>query len=94
MKHDGERLFTFRFVRGDQSKEFSFVIPAVIYRGIYKSGTYQAGDSVTYAGSTFIAKRETQAKPETEDWQLSSKRGRDGKDADRPDATERVVRLK
>jgi hypothetical protein len=82
MAHDGERTMTLRFARGEQVREFHVKLQHPIYRGVYQpSVTYVTGDSVTFGGSVFIAKRETVAKPETnDDWQLAVKRGRDGKD--------------
>jgi integrin beta 3 len=68
--------------KGDLVKEARLPVP--LYRGVFKEGSaYLAGDSVSFGGSTFIAERETSAKPETPDsgWRLSVKRGRDGKDA-------------
>lgn len=56
----------------------------VLDKGIYKAGTsYEHGDSVTYAGSYWIAQRATEASPGngSSDWRLAVKRGRDGKDA-------------
>lgn len=81
VEHDGERGFVLRFERGDVKKEFSFVIPAVLDRGVWREGQYQKGDGATWGGSFFIAQRDTSDKPETSDaWRLSVKRGRDGKD--------------
>ena len=82
VEHDGERGFVFRFVRGDQVKEFGkFIVPVTIYRGVWKDGDFQRGDEVTLRGSQFIAKRDTKSMPETnDDWQLACKRGRDGRD--------------
>ena len=84
---DGGRVLIRRYRRGDQVKEFRHVTATTIYRGAWKEGIYQHGDAVTYAGSTFTAMKDTQAKPETNhDWQCSSKRGqhgRDGKDGER-----------
>lgn len=84
--HDGGRGFTVRFVRGDRTKEFTFVLPVVLDRGVFKDGTaYAAGDGVTFGGSFWIAQRETSAKPGTDDsWRLSVKKGRDGKDGEAP----------
>lgn len=81
---DGERTFSLAFVREGERREFgAFIVPAAIYRGVWRSGAYEQGDAVTFGGSIFIAKRATSAKPETsgDDWQLAVKRGRDGKDA-------------
>lgn len=81
--HDGERGFTFRFARGQQVKEFPFMLPLVLDRGVFKDGTaYAKGDAVTWAGSLWIAQKETETKPDGGDgWRLAVKRGRDGKDA-------------
>ena len=86
VEHDGERGFTFKFMRGDQVKTFGrFTIPCVIYRGIWQDGqSYEKGDSVTFGGSQWIAKDATSAKPgeaaaESRAWQLAVKVGRDGK---------------
>lgn len=80
--YDGEKSFTLRFVQGERMKEFSFAMPVVIDRGVYRDGNaYKAGDAVTWAGSLWIAQKETSAKPDAgNDWRLSVKRGRDGKD--------------
>jgi hypothetical protein len=81
IEHDGERGFVLRFERGQIKKEFPFTIPSVIDRGVWREGQYQKGDGATWAGSFFIAQRDTTDKPETSDaWRLSVKRGRDGKD--------------
>lgn len=81
IEHDGERGFVLRFERGEIKKEFPFSIPSVIDRGVWREGQYQKGDGATWAGSFFIAQRDTTDKPETSDaWRLSVKRGRDGKD--------------
>lgn len=78
--HDGEREFIIRFVRGEQVREFRFVIPVVLDRGVWREGAFARGDGVTWAGSYWIAQRDTEAKPETNsDWRLSAKRGRDGR---------------
>ena len=81
VEHDGERSFVLRFVQGDRSKEFAFDIPVVLDRGVWREGEYKAGDAVTWAGSLWIAQKDTDAKPDSgEGWRLSVKRGRDGKD--------------
>lgn len=56
--------------------------PVWIDRGAFKSGTtYEQGDGVSYAGSLFIAQKNTGDTPETsKEWRLAIKRGRDGKD--------------
>jgi hypothetical protein len=82
VEQSGERSFVLRFTQGERSKEFSFDVPVVIDRGVYKDGaTYAAGDGVTWAGSYWIAQKETASKPDSGDgFRLAVKRGRDGKD--------------
>ena len=82
---DGERTFTVRFVRGEKVKEFSFKVPVLIERGVYRAGqTYERGDGGTYQGSFWIAQKDTSGKPgECDGWRLSVKKGRDGKDGER-----------
>lgn len=80
--HDGERRFCFRLSRDGQVKEFPFVLPAIIHRGLFVESTpYEKGDAVTWGGSLWIsAKDDPEGKPgESKDWSLASKRGRDGK---------------
>lgn len=80
-EHDGERGFVLRFVKGDRTKEFAFEVPMVIDRGVWREGNYQKGDATSWAGSLWIAQKDTDAKPDSGDgWRLAVKRGRDGKD--------------
>lgn len=90
ISHDGERTFTFTWKRrdvldGDRLEVRRFVVPCVIYRGVFEEGrTYAAGDCVTWGGAMWIAKAEATARPgltaiESRVWQLSCKAGRDGK---------------
>lgn len=69
-----------QFMRGEIVKSFYFGVGTD--QGIWKEGErYLKGDSVTWAGSVFIAQCDTKAKPETsKDWRLAVKRGRDGRD--------------
>jgi hypothetical protein len=81
VEHDGERGFVLRFLRGDRTKEFSFALPVVLDRGVWRGGGYKSGDAVTWAGSLWIAQKDTDTKPDSgEGWRLAVKRGRDGKD--------------
>jgi hypothetical protein len=88
--HDGERGFTFRMERGDQVKEFSFKIPTVLDRGVYKETRetpYEKGDGVTFGGSFWIAQKDApEGRPQdgNPSWKLAVKRGRDGKDGKAP----------
>lgn len=82
VEHDGERGFVLRFMKGERTKEFAFELPVVLDRGVWREGdAYKAGDACTWAGSLWIAQKDTDAKPDSGDgWRLSVKRGRDGKD--------------
>lgn len=54
---------------------------ADVYEGVWKEGLHKRGSLVTWGGSLWLAKADTQSKPEaTDDWVLITKRGRDGKD--------------
>lgn len=67
------------FRRGEVVKRFR--VPGLVDRGVYKAGeTYQRGDAVSWGGSLFIAQTATTAQPETADWRLAVKRGRDGRE--------------
>lgn len=81
VEHDGERLLTLSFTRGEQAKTFPVVLPISIYRGVWKDGAFARGDNVTLNGHVWIAGCDTSAKPgDSEDWRLAVKRGRDGRD--------------
>lgn len=59
-------------------------LPGMIYKGIFSpDNTYLAGDTVTFGGSLWVAKKDDpQGKPgQSQDWQLVVKKGRDGKSA-------------
>jgi hypothetical protein len=83
---DGERTISLKFTRADQVKEFSFKMPVVIDRGVYKDGRevpYEKGDGVTFGGSFWIAQKDSpEGKPQdgSNSWRLSVKRGRNGSD--------------
>lgn len=64
-----------------QTKAIS--IPAMVYRGIFKAGDFQPGDTVTWGGSLWHCDEPTSDKPGepgSKGWRLAVKRGRDGKD--------------
>lgn len=80
---DGGRTLVRQFVIGEDFKLFRHQTENMIYRGVFKEGeAYMPGDVVTWGGSSWVAKVETTLKPDGPDgsWQLSVKRGRDGKD--------------
>lgn len=75
----------------------AFTVPMMIDKGVWREGEHQKGDHVTWDGSGWIAQKATKDKPGTSDaWRLSTKRGRDGKDADgaRAAAPREPVRLR
>lgn len=81
MLYDGGRTFTFRWSKGSRVVEKSFAVPAVLYQGVFDATrTYEQGDQVTCAGSTWISKATTSQRPDDDgpgarDWTLCSKRG-------------------
>lgn len=79
---DDGRTIRFAMTAGDVQHAYHLPFPVVIDRGVYREGQkYQHGDAVTWAGSVWIAQKETEAKPDAGGgWRLSVKRGRDGKD--------------
>ncbi|WP_228290376.1 phage gp6-like head-tail connector protein [Klebsiella oxytoca] len=82
---DGQRSFTVTVNRASgASEKKAFDIPAMVYRGVFKSGDeYLPGDTVTWGGSLWHCDEQTQDKPgETgsKGWTLAAKRGRDGRD--------------
>lgn len=83
VEFDGVKTITFKLVRGDVTKQFDLTMPVVVDCGVFKDGhIYTPGDSVTWAGSYWIAQKETGAKPDSPEsgWRLAVKKGRDGKD--------------
>ena len=82
---NSQRNFTVTVNRASgTSDKKSFDIPAMVYRGVFKSGDeYLPGDTVTWGGSLWHCDDQTQDKPgETgsKGWTLAAKRGRDGRD--------------
>lgn len=83
VEFDGVKTVTFKMARGDVTKQFDLTMPVVVDCGVFKDGhVYTPGDSVTWAGSYWIAQKETGAKPDSPEsgWRLAVKKGRDGKD--------------
>lgn len=83
---DGRAVAT--FARGEVVK--SIVLPGLIYRGVYKAGArYIKGDNVTFGGGLWTALEDTADRPDGgKGWQLSVKKGRDGKDGEMKAAPE------
>jgi hypothetical protein len=83
VEHDGERLITVKVTNGERSKAFPIKIPSMIYREVHRlDSPYEKGDCVSFGGSIWTALRDTAEKPGNggEDWKLSVKHGRDGRD--------------
>ncbi len=81
--HDGERLVTLTFTRGEQVKTFPLTFPVQIHRGVYQVGhTYAKGDGVTWGGSAWVAREATSEKPGdgATAWQMAVRAGREGKE--------------
>jgi len=58
-----------------------FAVPVMVYKGIWKEGTYTKGNTVTTGGSLWHCNKDTTDKPGTsEAWQLCAKKGTDGRD--------------
>lgn len=79
---DATKGYVLRFERGTLVKEWPVPIP--FDAGVWKAGAYPAGAGVTRRGSFFIAQKATSAPPdeptpESRDWRLAVKSGRDGK---------------
>ena len=82
LRDDRELLVRLRTQLGVVERSVNLPIP--VDRGVYRSGAaHRRGDGVTYAGSFWIAQRDTEATPggDSPDWRLAVKRGRDGKDS-------------
>lgn len=82
-----ERDLTITIKIGERIVSKTVRLPMPIERGVFQSGkVYEKCDIVTFAGSQFIATRDTSGKEKPEDtsgaWRLIVKRGRDGKDAE------------
>lgn len=78
---DGEREFSLIMSKGDRIERFAVAKSGFIDQGVYKADRpYEKGDAVTWAGSLWIAQRDTVDRPETSDaWRLAVKKGKDGK---------------
>ena len=71
----------------DDGSDISFAVelgfPTMIYRGVYREGEYQKGDTVTYGGSLWHCNQDgTTQKPDdgSKAWTLAAKRGRDARE--------------
>lgn len=97
--HDGDGNVTFLFKRGELEKAFTVRFPRQKFKGVYRQGeAYREGDDVTVDGSRYTALEDNPSdRPGTgKGWQLSVKKGRDGKDlrSPEPPKPQEPVRLK
>lgn len=75
-----------KFVAETTEKQVVFEarVPTMDYKGVYQESDYRLGDTVTYAGSLWIAQKDGPSgkpgEPDSDGWKLGAKRGRDGKD--------------
>jgi len=84
--YDGERGIILKFGTGDRAVTIPIAFPIPIYRGVFdEAKAYDPADVVTHAGSVWIAKVATSARPSDifpagqSAWTLMAKRGRDGR---------------
>ena len=74
------RTFTFLLGNGENIVRKDIKVPFPLDRGTYRSGeSYEKGDTVTYGGSQWIAKKDTNEAPPSDAWRLCVKKGKDGK---------------
>jgi integrin beta 3 len=77
------RTLRLTFGEGEQTKAVEFKLAVPEYCGVFKEGeTYESGDMVTWAGSTWHCDEPKGLKPGSPDsgWTLAVKAGRPGKD--------------
>lgn len=80
--YDGKRTISLSWNNGDRAEIRSFRFPASIDAGVWKEGSYEAGDEVTHRGSVWIALKDTSKQPDTAptDWRMKMRKPRDGRD--------------
>lgn len=76
-----ERTIKMGFTYGEVMHSFELALPIVIYRGVWREDeTYQRGDMATWAGSVWHCDNDNcTSKPDSGNWTLAVKRGRDAK---------------
>ena len=62
MGADG-RTLSLKFVRGEDVVQHDIHIPAMLYRGVWREGSYEPGDVVTWGGSAWHCNEKTTEKP-------------------------------
>lgn len=82
---DDGRTVLLSFTGKDMDYKVELGFPAMIYRGVYRDGSYEKGDTVTWGGSLWHCDAEkTDEKPGegSKAWTLCAKKGRDGRDGE------------
>lgn len=79
---DDGRTVLLSFTGQDFDYKVELGFPVMLYRGVWKDGEYEHGDTVTRGGSLWHCDaQKTASKPgEGDDWTLCAKKGRDGRD--------------
>jgi hypothetical protein len=84
IEFDASRCLTFRFTRGEKTKEFKFALPSPVYKEVYRpEETYFLGDMVSFGGSIWscmVPATTTKPGQGNPHWKLACKHGRDGRD--------------
>jgi len=72
-----------------------FKTACILYRGVWREGTFERGDTVTWGGSSWHCEETTTDKPgDSRAWRLMVKEGRPGRDYKAPEpASDTVVRV-
>lgn len=81
---DGQRSFKMVAEKSSGYKvEKGFEIPAMIYKDVWREGSYKAQDCVTLSGSLWVALKDTNLRPgdSSDDWRIVAKKGGTGKSA-------------
>lgn len=80
---DSVREFSVTLAKSSgQVEEQKFTLPAMIYKGVWRPGEAQPGDTFTFGGSLWHCDEATTDKPgESKAFTLAAKRGKDGNDA-------------
>jgi hypothetical protein len=101
IEQQDERRVALTVTVGQTKTTTLLYFPVLLYRGVWTDRDYEAGDFVTYRGSTWHCNEATRTKPETADgakaWTLAVKRGQDGRDLTEQRATAKeptVLRLR
>lgn len=81
---DDQRTITISFKKGEEVIQKSIKLSVPIYKDVYRDAEdYSKGDVVTFGGSAWTCLKDApEGKPgQTEDWRLTVKRGRDGRES-------------